>query len=256
MKHEKIIEKLRDDEHYYGKFGKQYISNSDIKNLIYEPQQFGAIQPDNDNFAKGRFFHQLILEPNKALEFPIVDIKGRNTKSYKSFLEENSLTFALTKTEADDIKDMVDYLLGKDKVLTDLITNFDAKYEEPMIGEIFGRPFKGKADIISQGVCVDLKTTSDIFKFKRNAYTYGYDTQAFIYQTLFEVGMTFIVVGKTRKYFGKSNIPYFDIGVFPTTEEFVLQGKEKVELAMQNYEKYFSKDATEKIEDLIINSPL
>ena len=26
----KAIEKLKDDEHYYGEFGKQYLSNSDI----------------------------------------------------------------------------------------------------------------------------------------------------------------------------------------------------------------------------------
>ena len=34
MKKEKVIEKLRNDEHYYGDFGKQYLSNSDIKTLL------------------------------------------------------------------------------------------------------------------------------------------------------------------------------------------------------------------------------
>ena len=256
MKDDKIIEKLRDDEQYYGKFGKKYISNSDIKDLIYDPAQYGAIKKDNENFVKGRFFHQLILEPNKAKDFPIVDIKGRNTKAYKTFLEENNLTSALTLDESKDINDMVDYLLGKDKVLTDLITGFDAKYEEPAIGRIFGRDFKAKADIINQGIVIDLKSTSDIHKFKRSANIYGYDSQAFIYQTLFGMPMTFVAVGKIRKYFGKTNIPYFDIGVYPTSEEFIIQGQQKVELAMRNYELYFGPDATKKVEDLIINSPL
>ena len=31
MKKSAIINKLREDEHYYGKFGQQYLSNSDIK---------------------------------------------------------------------------------------------------------------------------------------------------------------------------------------------------------------------------------
>ncbi len=31
MKKNEIIDKLRDDEHYYGDFGKQYLSNSDIQ---------------------------------------------------------------------------------------------------------------------------------------------------------------------------------------------------------------------------------
>ena len=258
MKHEDIIEKLRDDEQYYGDFGRQYISNSDIKNLTYDPAQFGNKIPDNPNFHLGRYFHQLILEPNKAKEFPIVDIKGRNTKAYKSYLEDNNLTYAITTEEAKNIQEMADYALNKDPDVSALIQDFDAKYEEPMVGEIFAgcRPFKAKADIISQGLVVDLKTTSDIFKFKRNAYTFGYDTQAFIYQHLFKMPMTFIVLGKVKKKYGTVDGYYFDMGVFPTTEEFVLQGKEKVELAMQNYEKYFSENATESIEDTIINSPL
>ena len=40
LTHEKIIEKLRDDEQYYGDFGRQYISNSDIK------AQFAAVELD------------------------------------------------------------------------------------------------------------------------------------------------------------------------------------------------------------------
>ena len=30
MNKENVIEKLRDDEHYYGDFGKKYLSNSDL----------------------------------------------------------------------------------------------------------------------------------------------------------------------------------------------------------------------------------
>ena len=30
-----IIEKLKQDEHYYGDFGKNYLSNSDIKTFVY-----------------------------------------------------------------------------------------------------------------------------------------------------------------------------------------------------------------------------
>ena len=30
------IEKLRDDSNYYGEFGKQFISNSDIKTLLFD----------------------------------------------------------------------------------------------------------------------------------------------------------------------------------------------------------------------------
>ena len=41
MSKEEAIEKLRDDEHYYGKFGKQYLSNSDISTLLTNPLALG-----------------------------------------------------------------------------------------------------------------------------------------------------------------------------------------------------------------------
>ncbi|MCP4324778.1 MAG: hypothetical protein GY787_23600, partial [Alteromonadales bacterium] len=37
MKKDEIIDKLRIDEHYYGDFGKQYLSNSDISTLLKNP---------------------------------------------------------------------------------------------------------------------------------------------------------------------------------------------------------------------------
>jgi hypothetical protein len=38
MKNKKeILEKLKDDEHYYGEYGRQFISNSDIRTLMTNP---------------------------------------------------------------------------------------------------------------------------------------------------------------------------------------------------------------------------
>ena len=37
MKKQEIIDKLRIDEHYYGEFGQQYLSNSNIKTLLKNP---------------------------------------------------------------------------------------------------------------------------------------------------------------------------------------------------------------------------
>ena len=40
MSQDEIIEKLRIDEHYYGKFGNQFLSNSDISVLLANPLNF------------------------------------------------------------------------------------------------------------------------------------------------------------------------------------------------------------------------
>jgi hypothetical protein len=60
MKHEEIINLLRDDKEYYGGIGKQYLSNSDIGVLLSNPKDYGKYRADNKSFSDGRYFHQLL----------------------------------------------------------------------------------------------------------------------------------------------------------------------------------------------------
>ena len=83
MIEQETINRLLIDEDYYGSFGKQYLSNSDIGSLLNNPKDFRKPQPDNINFHKGRYFHQLILEPDKASETNFIDVSSRVTKAYK-----------------------------------------------------------------------------------------------------------------------------------------------------------------------------
>ena len=47
MKRKDELNKLREDEHYYGKFGKQFLSNSDISTLLTNPLALGKpMKPD------------------------------------------------------------------------------------------------------------------------------------------------------------------------------------------------------------------
>ena len=91
-----VIELLRDDQEYYGGVGKQYLSNSDIGTLLKTPEQFGVSRPDNKNFAEGRYFHQLILEPEKAENVVWVDSASRNTKAYKEFIADSDVAVSYT----------------------------------------------------------------------------------------------------------------------------------------------------------------
>jgi hypothetical protein len=42
MTKEEILEKLREDEHYYGEFGKNFLSNSNISALLTNPLLMNA----------------------------------------------------------------------------------------------------------------------------------------------------------------------------------------------------------------------
>lgn len=254
MTEKQILKKLKDDEHYYGDFGKQYLSNSDIEALTTEPRQFKAPREDGEPFVKGRYFHQLILEPEKAKDFHIVDASSRSTKVYKEYVKDNNLNYALLTKDADEIKDMVSFCLGQYNFF-ELINDPTAQYEVPAIGEIMGHMWKGKADILTDKYVIDLKTSGDVFKFKRNAPFYNYHTQAYIYQKLFDRPVVFLTVGKKKKI-DRNNNTYFDLGIFPMSEQSMAEAELKVGQAVASYEKWFAPESQDNIDNYIINTPI
>lgn len=231
-----VLTKLKDDVQYYGDFGKQYLSNSDIGTLLTNPKCFGLSRPDNANFAKGRLFHQLILEPEKAKDWKFVDIASRNSKAYKEHVLESNVEFALLQKEADEIHHLVKVMMSN-MDFYDVIRNDGNEYEVPSVGEIEGLMWKGKADIVHPEMIIDIKTTSKLDDFKWSARKYNYDSQCYIYQQLFGKPLVFYVIDKTTGM----------LGIFRPTEDFIRGGREKVRKAVDVYNKFFSKDATEDI---------
>ena len=231
-----VLTKLKDDVQYYGDFGKQYLSNSDIGTLLTNPKCFGLSRPDNANFAEGRLFHQLILEPEKANDWKFVDVASRNSKAYKEHVLESNVEVALLQKEADEIHHLVKVMMSN-MDFYDVIRNDGNEYEVPSVGEIEGLMWKGKADIVHPEMIIDIKTTSKLDDFKWSARKYNYDSQCYIYQQLFGKPLVFYVIDKTTGM----------LGIFRPTEDFIRGGREKVRKAVDVYNKFFSKDATEDI---------
>tara|TARA_B100000780_G_scaffold241681_1_gene184213 strand:- start:331 stop:1074 length:744 start_codon:yes stop_codon:yes gene_type:complete len=231
-----ILEKLRDDKEYYGAFGKTYMSNSDIGTLLSNPTEYGVSLPDNTNFAKGRYFHQLILEPSKAKDVVFVESSSRNTKIYKDYIAEAELEFALLEKEGEEIRGLVTKMMSN-LDMYEMIRNSDNEYEVPAVGEIKGRMWKGKADIVGSSMLYDIKTTSKIADFKWSASRYNYDSQSYIYQKLFGKPLIFLVIDK----------PTGMMGVYRPTEEFLKRGEAKVEKAIEVYDNFFGDNPTEDI---------
>lgn len=242
---EEILSLLRDDNEYYGGIGKQFLSNSDIKTLLDNPQDFGKTREDNKAFMDGRYFHQLILEPEKAKEMPFVKASTRNTEIYKSFCESNNLPFCMLQKEQEEIQNLVSIIKGN-IAFYDELYRAGNQFEVPQIGLIQGMMWKGKADILTEDSVIDLKTTSDIHKFKYNAKNYNYDSQCYIYQQLFGRPLIFYVIDKTTGV----------LGIFRPTEDFVKSGEAKVGKAIQVYNKYFSSTPTDDIVNYYIDEYL
>lgn len=242
---EHILELLKDDKEYYGGIGKNYLSNSDIGTLLNNPKDFGKSREDNKAFMDGRYFHQLILEPDKAKNLLYVDASTRTTKIYKDFCEENNVPFCMLKKEKEEIEDLVKVINGNIAFFEELYKKGN-QYEIPAIAEIQGMMWKGKADIVTDNAIIDLKTTSDIDKFKWNAKKYNYDSQCYIYQMLFGKPLVFYVIDKTTQV----------LGIFRPTEEFVKSGEEKVGRAIEVYNKYFGDNPTDDIVNYYIDEYL
>ena len=227
---QKILKKLNNDEHYYGDFGKQFLSNSDIYYLLKDPLKFQQQKEQSAAFLVGGYFHTCILEPDKLKKFKVIKSTTRNTKHYK---EMSGGELCLLQHEVDNIELMRDKLMEND-ICADLIMGTDGKlndYEVPMIKELEGMTWKGKADIVNhdEKLVIDLKTTSDILKFKNSAYRFNYDSQAFIYSQLFGYEFLFIVIDKTSH----------QIGLYDCSPKFYESGKDKVSRAVEAYDLFF-----------------
>lgn len=241
----KIAEKLKDDSSYYGEYGKQWLSNSDIKNLLDNPRIFGKPQDETKAMLEGRYFHTAILEKDKLKDFDIVDVSSRNTKAYKEHIANNDNKMSLLHHEVEALKDVVDAMLGNLEMYDEIFKEGN-QYEVPMVKMIMGLNWKGKADIVCHDKLIDLKTTSDINKFRSSAYRYNYDSQAYIYQELFGLPLQFYVVDKSTH----------QLAIFTPTEEFIERGKEKVENAVFIYNTYFSKHSQEDINQFVLYEAL
>lgn len=242
---QEILNILRDDKEYYSGLGRSYLSNSDIYSLLNNPKDFRKVREDNKNFAEGRYFHQLILEPEKAIGTPFVDVSTRTTKEYKTYIEENNLSFCMLKKEMDEIENLVRVMKGNIAFFEEIYREGN-EYEVPSIINIQGLDWKGKADIVSSDSIIDLKTTSDIHKFRYSAKAYNYDSQCYIYQKLFGRPLVFYVVDKATA----------QLGIFRPSAEFVQGGEAKVGRAIEVYNRYFSATASDDIANYYIDEIL
>jgi hypothetical protein len=228
MKNKKeVLEKLKDDEHYYGEYGRQFISNSDIRTLMTNPLEFKKPTPSAPHFLIGGYFHTAILEPDKIKNFKIVEASSRNTKAYK---EITNGEICLLQHEVDKVEALVDKMMNN-TVCREFIHTEGNEFEVPGVAQLGGNYWKGKADIVNhkEKLVIDLKTTADLSKFYWSAKKYNYDSQAFVYKNLFGYDMLFIAIDKSTG----------QIGIFDCSDEFLSSGFAKVEKANEIYDLFY-----------------
>lgn len=243
MNKQEILERLKNDEDYYGEFGQQFLSNSNISTLLTNPLALKEPMDKSPALLVGGYFHTAILEPEKLFNFKVINTTTRNTNLYK---EMSGGEMCLLQHEADKTEALVDKIMSNE-ICRSLIRNGNVEYEVPGITELFGNMWKGKADILNhdEKLIIDLKTTSNIQEFKWSAKKYNYNSQAYIYSKMFGYEMVFLVIDKNSQ----------QIGIFDCSPEFYNKGEDKVKQASETYDMFY-KDPNFIIENYFINETL
>jgi len=240
MNKKQVLQRLCNDEDYYGRYGNQFLSNSHVSKLLKDPLR--AFEPSKPSpaFLIGGYFHTCILEPNKIDKYKVVKSSTRNTKAYKDvaggelcLLQQEVDMIELMRAKVLDNDICRDLIQGRQMSPGSLTKNMEGnvEYEVPMITELFGNKWKGKADIVNheEKLIIDLKTTADIEKFQWSANKYNYDSQAYIYSKLFGYEFLFIVIDKNSH----------QIGMFDCSPQFYERGEEKVRKASEAYDLFY-----------------
>ena len=238
-----IIDKLRDDTWYYGAYGQQYLSNSNIGTLLTNPLALKEKTKTTSAMIFGSYFHTAILEKDKLHKFKIIEANTRTTKVYKELSEGE---MCMLQHEVDMADGMVDKLLNNN-VFSSMINVGEVEHEVPGVKEIMGNMWKGKADIVNHDdkLIVDIKTSSDINSFHFSASKYNYDSQAYIYREIFGYDMVFLVIDKNTH----------QMGLFDCSDNFYERGREKVEKATEVYDLFY-KDESFDAKQFFINRTL
>ena len=230
-----LLERMEDDSFYYGELNKLALSSSSLKQLLSSPKtykfslEYGS--GESSALRMGALFHWAILEPEKFTSQKFVEVQSRNTKKFKEVQEEFGTAY--TAKERSETERLVDAFYRNEHA-KELITK--AEFEIPAIDNVLGFAFRGKADVLATNRIEDLKTTTNIKDFSWSANQYGYDVQCYLYCNLFNKeykDFHFLVLDKGS----------LDIGIFNCSEEFYYRGEQKVEKALDLYNKFFIEGA-------------
>ncbi len=231
-----ILDRMTNDDFYYGYLGKNCLSSSSIKKILHSPlayqQSFEPIdEKSRTNLDVGWLFHLAILEPEIYANQIVVDVKSRDTVKFKNAYEKNmgKSTRVFTKSEVELVQGMGMSFHNNSKAKSLLE---GTKKEVPGIDVLFGIPFRAKADALGPDYIVDLKTTSNIDRFYWEAKTWRYDIQCFIYCEIFGISkdnFTFIAIDKRDNR----------VGMYKVSDKSYENAKYDCKDAVKRFKKYF-----------------
>ena len=224
-----ILERLEDDDFYYGEVRKAAISASNI-NAILEGR-FDEPSEHKPAFEIGKYFHCLTLEPEKIPDFEVKDVTRRGKG--ETYLKTSEVDMCNNMKKSHDAHTEARGILYGPGV----------EYEVPGITIIDGVLFVGKCDILNPqiGWLGDLKSTSFIQDFD-NSIRKWYTAQLWLYYKIFDLPTSYIVTDKKTL---ETEVIYPDKFQYAAGKAKVL---EAIGLYKQNYPEHYQRNLELQLE--------
>ena len=96
---QKLIDKMYNDDFYYGELNHLALSSSSIKLLLSSPKTYKFVlkygNAESQALRDGWLFHTCILEPDLFEKQIFVDVQSKNSKAYRLAKEEHSKVFTI-----------------------------------------------------------------------------------------------------------------------------------------------------------------
>lgn len=240
-----LLKKMDDDNFYYQQLGvDKVLSQSSLSDILDCPDDFykslAKIPKElNENYRAGTLLHMLYLEPKKFYKLNFIEADRTNAKAYKEAVEKYGEDNVYKVKEQMYTESLVDVLNNKERLMQ---IRKNCEVEVPAVKVLSGIPIRGKADILTDNVIYDVKTTRvnpDKFNWWK-VTDYNYDLQAYLYCQLFEKDyFAFITINKGNK----------SVGIRHCSQEVIDSGKAKFLQAINKYKTKFMGKSLDEIKD-------
>lgn len=259
----KILTRFNNDEDYFGKLGRNFLSSSDADPLLHNPTKFKVPKEKTKHMIEGSYVHIALFEQDKLPNFlkdNYVDVASRNTSKYRDASQSG---WKMIRPDKEKLDRKIKALLDNEKS-RELIRGDNVEFEVPLVGFVkssiidentgelveYEEAWKGKIDFInhdyinddgSKGVIGDLKTTLSVYSFDKSAYSRNYDVQSFVYPYLInelegiDYSMKFLSVD-----------PEHRIGIFNASKAMQHSGAIKAAEMMRNFGVWIKKSKWER----------
>ena len=216
------------------------LSNSKLSLMAKSPAHFlyyeSRSTPETPAMVFGRNLHMAVLEPKRfERDVMMVNVKGRNTVTFKEAAVENAGKTLITSSEWEMINE-ISCVINKHSLAHELITNHYNLREASVFYDHLGVRMKSRFDVLNteDGFALDLKTCESAapHAFSSSISTYGYYRQASLYiESCAILGIPvkefiFIAVEKTEP---------LGVGVYRIDKEWLEIGKREIRSLIEQY---------------------